>query len=83
MYWIGDQPQIVVTEPELVKEILANKQGLFNKSKPTGHAKKLLGDGLVVAEGEKWSKLRKLANRSFHGEYLKVDMFLFNHTSLW
>ncbi|KAL2519233.1 Cytochrome [Abeliophyllum distichum] len=36
-----------------------------------GVVKKLLGDGLVVAEGEKWSKVRKLANHAFYAENLK------------
>lgn len=63
--WIGDQPQVVVTEPELVKEILANREGVFKEVKLVDHGKRLLGDGLVVAEGEKWSKLRKLANHAF------------------
>ncbi|XP_020547293.1 cytochrome P450 CYP749A22-like isoform X2 [Sesamum indicum] len=71
LIWIGNQPQIVVTEPELVREILTDKEGVYRKIKPISHAKKLLGDGLVVAEGEKWSKLRKLANHAFHGESLK------------
>ncbi|KAI3467212.1 hypothetical protein Pfo_023875 [Paulownia fortunei] len=71
LIWIGHQPQIIVTEPELVKEILTNKEGVYQKIKPVGHVKKLLGDGLVVAEGEKWSRLRKLANHAFHGENLK------------
>ncbi|KAG8366487.1 hypothetical protein BUALT_Bualt17G0085100 [Buddleja alternifolia] len=69
--WIGDQPQILVTEPDLAKEILINKEGIYQKIKPISHAKKLLGDGLVVAEGEKWSKLRKLSNHSFHAESLQ------------
>ncbi|KAL0396892.1 UNVERIFIED_CONTAM: cytochrome [Sesamum calycinum] len=71
LIWIGNQPQIVVTEPELVREILNDKEGVYRKIKPVSHVKKLLGDGLVVAEGEKWSKLRKLANHAFHGESLK------------
>ncbi|KAL8518443.1 hypothetical protein ACS0TY_009719 [Phlomoides rotata] len=71
LIWFGDQPQIVVTEPDLVKEILINKEGVYRKVKPVDYAKRFLGDGLVVAEGEKWSKLRKLANFAFHGESLK------------
>ncbi|KAH7834713.1 hypothetical protein Vadar_018878 [Vaccinium darrowii] len=32
---------------------------------------KLLGDGIVVTEGEKWMKLRKIANHAFYAENLK------------
>ncbi|KAH6798678.1 hypothetical protein C2S51_035162 [Perilla frutescens var. frutescens] len=71
LIWMGDRPQIVVTELDLVKEIVTNKEGTFTKIKPVDYMKRLLGDGLVVAEGEKWSKLRKLANHAFHGDCLK------------
>ena len=33
---------------------------------------KIVGDGLVTSEGERWAKKRKLANHAFHGESLKV-----------
>ncbi|KAM7461969.1 hypothetical protein LguiA_030090 [Lonicera macranthoides] len=36
-----------------------------------GYAKKLLGEGLVTNEGEKWAKIRKIANHTFHAESLK------------
>lgn len=62
----------MVTEPELIKEILSNREGKYPKTKLNGLMKKLLGDGIIIAEGEKWVKLRKLANHAFHGESLKV-----------
>ncbi|KAK6157772.1 hypothetical protein DH2020_012020 [Rehmannia glutinosa] len=69
--WAGPQPHMVITEPELAKEILSNKDGTFPKIKINGHVKKLLGDGLGIAEGPKWLKLRKLANHAFYAESLK------------
>lgn len=38
-----------------------------------GYAKKLLGEALITNEGEKWAKVRKLANHTFHAESLKVS----------
>ncbi|XAR65310.1 11-oxo-beta-amyrin 30-oxidase [Bertholletia excelsa] len=35
------------------------------------YAKKLLGEGLATSEGEKWIKLRRLANHAFRAESLK------------
>ncbi|XP_073131466.1 cytochrome P450 CYP749A22-like isoform X2 [Henckelia pumila] len=60
-----------IYEPQMIKEILSNKEGEFLKRKVEVYMKKLLGDGIVVAEGERWSKLRRLANHAFHGECLK------------
>ncbi|XP_059648720.1 cytochrome P450 CYP749A22-like [Cornus florida] len=69
--WYGPQAQLVVTEAELVKEILNNREDAYPKIELEGYAKKLLGDGLSSSKGEKWAKLRKLANHVFHAESLK------------
>ncbi|KAG8383013.1 hypothetical protein BUALT_Bualt05G0139700 [Buddleja alternifolia] len=66
---MGTQPNLV-TAPDLIKEILNNKEGIFPKIKLKGLLKKIFGDGIAVAESE-WFKLRKLANHSFHGDCLK------------
>ncbi|KAG4156936.1 hypothetical protein ERO13_D02G029800v2 [Gossypium hirsutum] len=58
LYWDGVRPELVISEPELIKE-------------PTIFINKLLGNGLVTVEGENWVKQRKLANNVFHGESLK------------
>ncbi|KAA8532859.1 hypothetical protein F0562_033024 [Nyssa sinensis] len=71
LYWYGSKARLVITEPELIKDILNNKDGAYPKLKIQGYVKNLLGDGIVVAEGEKWSKLRKLANHAFYAENLK------------
>ncbi|XP_060215859.1 cytochrome P450 CYP749A22-like [Lycium barbarum] len=71
LYWYGVQPELVVTEPELLKEILSNRNNNFPKIDLEGFSKKLLGDGVSSSKGEKWAKMRKLANHVFHGESLK------------
>ncbi|KAJ7953944.1 Cytochrome P450 [Quillaja saponaria] len=71
LQWYGPQAVLVVTEPELIKEIMNNKDRAYPKNKAQGYIKKLLGDGLVTSEGEKWAKMRKLANYTLHGESLK------------
>lgn len=69
--WHGSQAQLFVTEPELIKEIMTNKEGAYPKMEMEGYAKKLLGEALITNEGEKWAKVRKLANHTFHSESLK------------
>ncbi|TYH26940.1 hypothetical protein ES288_A02G029200v1 [Gossypium darwinii] len=71
VYWNGVQAEVVISEPELIKEIMTNSEKIFQKRKLTDVAAKLLGNGLVFIEGEKWAKHRKLANHAFHGESLK------------
>lgn len=72
LYWYGWQPDLVVTEPEIVKEILCDKEG-YPKVELHNYTRKLIGDGVTSSNGEKWAKMRKLAN-IFHGENLKVSL---------
>ncbi|PRQ39036.1 putative cytochrome P450, EF-Hand 1, calcium-binding protein [Rosa chinensis] len=72
LQWFGLQPVLVVTEPDLCKEILNNKDGVYPKPTPSVFVKKLFGDSLSMTEGKKWAKLRKLSNLAFHGESLKA-----------
>ena len=62
---------MVITEAELVRDILSNKFGHFEKftNKRLG---KLLALGLATYEGEKWAKQRRILNPAFHLEKLKV-----------
>ncbi|KAG8499827.1 hypothetical protein CXB51_006549 [Gossypium anomalum] len=71
LHWDGVRAELVISEPELVKEILKNSEKTFPKRKPTIYLSKLLGNGLVTVEGGKWAEQRKLANYVFHGESLK------------
>ncbi|KAG8654209.1 hypothetical protein MANES_05G109200v8 [Manihot esculenta] len=68
--WLGPRPQLIIAEPNLVKEIL-NKDDLYRKPEFESYLKNLFGDGLVTTRGEKWFRQRKLANHTFHGESLK------------
>ncbi|KAI3407382.1 USP domain-containing protein [Psidium guajava] len=70
--WHGTQAQLVITEPELIKEVLVNREKTYPKAPAQYFVKKLLGDGLVTTNNEeKWAKQRRLANYTFHGESLK------------
>jgi PHYB activation tagged suppressor 1 len=70
--WYGPQAHLVVTEPELIREIINNKDGAYLKGRlDDDFSKKLLGNGILVATGEKWTKLRKIANHAFYAESLK------------
>ncbi|KAI5678843.1 hypothetical protein M9H77_09793 [Catharanthus roseus] len=72
--WHGSKAQLFVTEAELIREILSNKEGAYPKMEPEGSAKKLLGEAIITNEGENWAKVRKLANHTFHADSLKVSL---------
>ncbi|KAK3441647.1 hypothetical protein EUGRSUZ_B01974 [Eucalyptus grandis] len=72
LYWYGPQAQLLISDTELVKEVLNNRDKTYVKPEFPGDIKKLLGDGLVSTEGKKWTRQRRLAHLAFHGESLKV-----------
>lgn len=67
--WSGPTPSVLISEPELVKEILT-KYTVFQKPDTTALAK-LLAVGLASYEGEKWLKHRQIISPAFHTEKLK------------
>ncbi|KAG8473610.1 hypothetical protein CXB51_035951 [Gossypium anomalum] len=69
--WNGIRAQLLITDPELVKEVLKNSDKAFRMPKASYFFDKLVGDGLATTEREKWARQRKLANYAFHGESLK------------
>lgn len=70
--WSGPVPRVIISDPEMVREVLSTKMSHFEKS--TNPISKLLVTGLVDYEGEKWVKHRRIINPAFHLEKLK-EMF--------
>jgi len=68
--WFGPYPRVILMDPELVKQVLSNKFGHFQKPKinPSGRS---LARGVATYEGEKWAKHRRIINPAFHIEKLK------------
>ncbi|XP_019174872.1 PREDICTED: cytochrome P450 734A1 [Ipomoea nil] len=71
LYWFGPVPRLAVAEPGLVKQILLNTDGSFEKTKFNPLSKLLLGEGLVGLSGDKWALHRRITTRAFNLEYVK------------
>lgn len=72
LYWFGPVPRLAVAEPGLVKQILLNTDGSFEKIKFNPLSKLLLGEGLVGLSGDKWALHRRITSQAFNMEYVKV-----------
>lgn len=68
--WLGPKPTMFITDPELIREILS-KSYIYQKIQGNPITK-LLAQGLVSYEAEKWAKHRKIINPAFHLDKLKV-----------
>ncbi|XP_062206245.1 cytochrome P450 CYP72A616-like [Phragmites australis] len=79
--WFGPTPRVMVSDPELVREILSNKFGHFGKPK-SSRIGKLLANGVVSHEGEKWAKHRRILNPAFHLEKIKRMLPVFSTCSV-
>ncbi|KAH9755239.1 putative cytochrome P450 superfamily protein [Citrus sinensis] len=69
--WAGTTPRLIIKDPELMTQVLSNKQGHFQKP-PLNPLILILTRGLTTLEGEDWAKHRRIINPSFHLEKLKV-----------
>ncbi len=76
-YSLGPKFRIVVTDPNLVKEILTNK--LYYKV-PLNIIFKLafFGEGLFTMNGKDWTKRCQIMEHAFHHEALKVPFQTIN-----
>src|SRR5262249_26321316 len=51
---------VFVNHPELIEEVLVSRHRSFRKSLAFRRAKALLGNGLILSEGEFWRRERRL-----------------------
>ncbi|KAI3516927.1 hypothetical protein L1887_16081 [Cichorium endivia] len=68
--WMGTKPMVHISEPTMIREILANYYQ-FQKPRGGNPLTKLLARGLIDAEADQWVKHRKIINPAFHVEKLK------------
>jgi len=64
---VAFQDRIFLNRPDLIEQILVVQQAKFHKSELTKRiVGRLLGQGLLISEGEFWRRQRRLAQPAFH-----------------
>ena len=68
--WVGPEHLVIVGDPEVIRDVF-NKHAVYQKPKSTPLTK-LLEQGILSYEEDKWAKHRKIFNPAFHMEKIKV-----------
>jgi cytochrome P450 len=63
---LGPTRAIVLSHPDLVEEVLVTRNHDFRKNDGALRLRSLLGNGLVLSEGNFWRRERRLAQPAFH-----------------
>ena len=62
----GNRRLVLLSHPDLVRELLVTQHRAFHKSRTLQRARVLLGDGLLTSEGELHLRQRRLVQPAFH-----------------
>ncbi|CAL4977188.1 unnamed protein product [Urochloa decumbens] len=71
--WSGPVPRVTIADPALVRQVLSNKLGHFEKP-GFGQLQRLLHYGVSTHQGAKWARHRSIINPAFHLDKLKVTI---------
>lgn len=71
LYWFGSTPRLAVTDPDMIKEVLTNKRGEYERVGYNPQSKLLFGQGLVGLQGQQWVLHRRIIHLAFNMELVK------------
>ncbi|KAH1120038.1 hypothetical protein GLYMA_17G249400v4 [Glycine max] len=71
LYWHGSDPRLVLSDPDMIKEILLKTGDWFERIDPNPSAKRFFGEGILVLKRDKWAVHRAIANQAFKIERVK------------
>ena len=61
------QSRVMLNHPDWINQVLVMQQSKFHKSELTRRiTSRILGQGLLISEGEFWRRQRRLAQPAFH-----------------
>jgi cytochrome P450 len=61
----------LVTEPDVIGQVLMNRDGVFIKDRLTRDLTRVIGHGLITSEGAFWKRQRKLVHSAFTPKRVK------------
>lgn len=70
LYWHGCIPRLGTSDPDIMKEVLLG--GSFERLDSNPLSKLFYGEGLIALKGDQWATHRRIANKAFKLERVKV-----------
>ena len=62
---LGPYPALLLTDPQAIEEVLVGKSRDFRKSRAAGRVGVVVGNGLLLSEGEPWREHRRIVQPAF------------------
>lgn len=82
LYWFGTKPRLALSDPAIIKEVLMNTGGLFERMKFDPVTRQLMGaKGLMELTGERWAVHRRISSLALNMEQVKVIIHFPVHPS--
>ncbi|KAH9399676.1 Thromboxane-A synthase [Tyrophagus putrescentiae] len=78
--YIGVQPSLTISDPELIKAVLVRDFQCFVNRRPINSDHPVFNNSLFFASGELWKKLRQIASPTFTSGRLKRFVPLMNRS---
>lgn len=69
--FVGREPLVFLADPDLIGEVLIDKDGVFHKDKVTSGLSSFLGNGLLTSEDQQWRRQRKLIAPSLTRKHIE------------
>lgn len=82
VYWFGPKPRLTVSDTALIKEVLTDSSGAFQKYIFNPSAQLLVGGGLVAIAGDKLALHRRIANQAFKSYFVSSNISNFYFPSV-
>ncbi|XP_061353359.1 cytochrome P450 734A1-like [Gastrolobium bilobum] len=71
LYWHGSKPRLVISDPDIIKEVLLKTGEWFERMDTNPSVKQFFGKGILTSKGESWATHRMIANQAFKVEQVK------------
>ncbi|WP_277554818.1 cytochrome P450 [Halobaculum limi] len=79
---LGPRETYMLTNPRDIERVLVSEWSAFGKPNLDDAIDDLLGDGLLMSEGDRWQQQRDLANPAFHARRITgLDDAIVGHTT--